>query len=214
VKDATSPGPVGAEQSKAATCDHPVWVTHLRGGEPLTINICQLCGDINWQQLREDLEVILMNGDISSISEDGEKTISFGKLQSPKKPPENAAQRLLVLKEGLRDRGWETSGEDAVDLALAALDERNADAKANAENSPTHYQIKDGQMIAQREPIVTREASGQDFKTDLQALINKHSLENGSDTPDYILASFLVNVLTDWNHAVRARGIHKGAKGA
>lgn len=56
MKDAEFPYPVGAEQSKAATCDHPVWVTHLRGGEPLSVSICQLCGDINWQQLREDLE--------------------------------------------------------------------------------------------------------------------------------------------------------------
>ena len=47
------------------------------------------------------------------------------------------------------------------------------------------------------------------FLEELKQLINKHSLENGSDTPDYILASFLENVLVDWNHAVRARDKHK-----
>ena len=43
------------------------------------------------------------------------------------------------------------------------------------------------------------------FVQDLSALINSYSLENGSNTPDFILASFLENVLTDWNHATRAR---------
>jgi len=43
------------------------------------------------------------------------------------------------------------------------------------------------------------------FQEELRALINKYSLENGSNTPDFILAAFLENVLTDWNHAVRAR---------
>lgn len=43
------------------------------------------------------------------------------------------------------------------------------------------------------------------FEEELRALINKHSLEGLSDTPDFVLASFLSNVLTDWNHATRAR---------
>lgn len=43
------------------------------------------------------------------------------------------------------------------------------------------------------------------FVQELQHLINKYSYENGSDTPDFILANFLQNVLVDWNHAVRAR---------
>lgn len=43
------------------------------------------------------------------------------------------------------------------------------------------------------------------FEEELSALINKHSLEGGSDTPDFILASFLKNVLIDWNHAAKAR---------
>jgi len=43
------------------------------------------------------------------------------------------------------------------------------------------------------------------FEEELRALINKHSLEGMSNTPDFILAGFLQNVLTDWNHATRAR---------
>jgi hypothetical protein len=47
------------------------------------------------------------------------------------------------------------------------------------------------------------------FLQELTSLINKHSLEGMSDTPDFILASFLQNVLTDWNHATRARDAWK-----
>lgn len=48
------------------------------------------------------------------------------------------------------------------------------------------------------------------FLQELAKLINKHSLENGSDTPDFILASFLESVLVDWNHATRTRDRWKG----
>jgi len=43
------------------------------------------------------------------------------------------------------------------------------------------------------------------FLDELRALLNRHSVENRSDTPDFILAHFLQNVLIDWEHAVRAR---------
>ena len=37
------------------------------------------------------------------------------------------------------------------------------------------------------------------FIKELQALINKHSKENDSDTPDFILAQYLNNCLTNFN---------------
>jgi hypothetical protein len=43
------------------------------------------------------------------------------------------------------------------------------------------------------------------FKHQLQNLINEHSMENGSDTPDFTLASFLDSCLESFNHAVRQR---------
>ena len=43
------------------------------------------------------------------------------------------------------------------------------------------------------------------FEQELEALINKHSMENGSDTPDFILAAFLTGVLDVWNVAVMRR---------
>ena len=43
------------------------------------------------------------------------------------------------------------------------------------------------------------------FEQELRELINKYSVDTMSNTPDFILASFLNNVLVDWNHAVNAR---------
>jgi len=40
---------------------------------------------------------------------------------------------------------------------------------------------------------------------ELRALINRHSAENGSDTPDYILAEFLVDCLAAFGRTVRDR---------
>lgn len=44
-----------------------------------------------------------------------------------------------------------------------------------------------------------------DFISELRELINKHSMENGSNTPDFILAQYLTNCLRVWNAAMTAR---------
>jgi len=43
------------------------------------------------------------------------------------------------------------------------------------------------------------------FRRELAQLINKYSLENGSDTPDWILADYLADCLIQFNAAVKAR---------
>lgn len=43
------------------------------------------------------------------------------------------------------------------------------------------------------------------FRFHLEQLINAHSMENGSDTPDFILAEYLNNCLKVFDHAVHAR---------
>lgn len=43
------------------------------------------------------------------------------------------------------------------------------------------------------------------FRKDLEKLINSHSLENGSNTPDYILAEYLENCLKAFDYAVLQR---------
>jgi hypothetical protein len=43
------------------------------------------------------------------------------------------------------------------------------------------------------------------FEGELRSLINRFSKENGSDTPDFILAQYMNNCLTNFNEAVTAR---------
>lgn len=43
------------------------------------------------------------------------------------------------------------------------------------------------------------------FTKELETLINKHSLENESDTPDWILAQYIRNCLNTWNTTTQAR---------
>jgi hypothetical protein len=48
------------------------------------------------------------------------------------------------------------------------------------------------------------------LEQDLAAVLNMHSLENGSNTPDYVLAKFLLGALDAFEEAVRARAEHAG----
>jgi hypothetical protein len=43
------------------------------------------------------------------------------------------------------------------------------------------------------------------FRKELESLLNKYSQENGSNTPDYILADFLCNCLCAFDTAVNFR---------
>jgi len=49
------------------------------------------------------------------------------------------------------------------------------------------------------------ENSATDFEKELEHLINKHSLENESNTPDFILAQYLSKCLSNFNQAVQQR---------
>lgn len=44
-----------------------------------------------------------------------------------------------------------------------------------------------------------------EFQQELTALINRYSIENASNTPDFILAGYLVGCLTVFNQAVNER---------
>lgn len=49
-----------------------------------------------------------------------------------------------------------------------------------------------------------------DFQTELEALINRHSIENGSNTPDFILAAYMHECLQAFNRATGARELWYG----
>lgn len=44
-----------------------------------------------------------------------------------------------------------------------------------------------------------------DLESQLVELLNRHSQENASNTPDFILARFLLNCLAAWNSGVQQR---------
>lgn len=53
-----------------------------------------------------------------------------------------------------------------------------------------------------------------EFSKGLERLINQHSLENGSNTPDFILADFLNHCLAIFNASVNEREVWYGRKEA
>ncbi len=44
-----------------------------------------------------------------------------------------------------------------------------------------------------------------EFRKELEQLINRNSLENGSNTPDYILSMYLTDCLLAFNTAIQQR---------
>lgn len=44
-----------------------------------------------------------------------------------------------------------------------------------------------------------------EFRKDLESLINRHSMENGSNTPDFMLADYLTACLVNFDRIVSAR---------
>ena len=43
------------------------------------------------------------------------------------------------------------------------------------------------------------------FQTELQDLLNRYSKENGSDTPDFVLAEYMAMALKSFDYCVRYR---------
>ena len=56
------------------------------------------------------------------------------------------------------------------------------------------------------------DADSQPLQHELEALLNRHSCEQHSDTPDFILAQYLLDCLAAWNAAVTAREEWYGRK--
>ena len=44
-----------------------------------------------------------------------------------------------------------------------------------------------------------------EFQNELEALLNKYSMETASNTPDYTLVAYLVGCLGAWNEGMRLR---------
>lgn len=53
-----------------------------------------------------------------------------------------------------------------------------------------------------------------EFRKELETLINAYSMENGSDTPDFILADYLIDCLKAFDEATRRRTMWYAPKDA
>lgn len=49
-----------------------------------------------------------------------------------------------------------------------------------------------------------------DLERDLASVLNKHSAENGSNTPDFILAEYLIGCLKAYNTATKSKNAWNG----
>ena len=88
--------------------------------------------------------------------------------------------------------------EDAVSRAFPVTDEEKEKAGFLTE--------QDIDAAAPPVPIPTQ------FQLALESLINRHSIENESDTPDFILAQYLRGCLDVWDHTIRERDRWYGFK--
>jgi len=77
---------------------------------------------------------------------------------------------------------------------------RCADIRAREQGVVLYWEAGNRQFPTQK-----KENGMKDFRKELSALINMHSKENGSDTPDFILANYLCACLEAFDNAVTRR---------
>lgn len=81
-------------------------------------------------------------------------------------------------------------------------------------DGPRARRIKESYSISKDEAYRPNEPEHEvrvaPFEQELSELINRHSLEGGSGTPDYVLAAYLVKCLTAYNETVANRAKHLG----
>lgn len=68
-------------------------------------------------------------------------------------------------------------------------------------SKPGHYQFS--HMLCP--PVAVAVEQRSTFEDALRNLLNKYSMENGSDTPDYILAEYLFSCLKVFEKTIRSR---------
>lgn len=83
---------------------------------------------------------------------------------------------------------------------VASVDPTGASAPINSIGGPADV------------PALDMPAREERFRKELESLLNSHSRENGSNTPDFILAQFLCGVLAAWDAAVMRRSEWYGGK--
>lgn len=121
--------------------------------------------------------------------------------------PKSASTRRFILDSesgfvwDTNNEKWMTSAEEVFTALHPLLP--NAPAAAATPNINTLNDIKNTADSDYLEATCSGDAP--DFITELRELLNRRSMENGSDTPDFILAQYLTDCLRAWNCATKRR---------
>lgn len=88
-------------------------------------------------------------------------------------------------------------------------DEMDEEVQTGTRQNDKHIEWA-GELTVEIEPkrlhkVNFPEGDDGEFTKELQVLINRYSKENGSNTPDYILANYLLGCLQNWNKHVMHR---------
>lgn len=85
-------------------------------------------------------------------------------------------------------------------------------------NAPCSCSCPDHARIREEDALRREQRRQVDLRSDLRSVLNRHSAENGSDTPDGVLAGYLLDCLAAFDRATLARsswyGNHQRIGGA
>jgi hypothetical protein len=97
---------------------------------------------------------------------------------------------IVYWRDGKRYEAWLYESE-----LVEPLEQRPAEKK---ESTPTDSE-------PWRKPPEAEQLPSEQFREELRSLINRHGLENGSNTPDFVLADYLFACLVTWNRSTNQR---------
>ena len=123
-------------------------------------------------------------------------------------PPEEDADDLEVEYKDVEDEDeveFVDAGEGNVDFDIDVVDDAPV---AEVEDVPANAELVDPYWNAETpdEPQpVSEEEKMLDVEEEIRGILNRYSQENASNTPDFILAQYLIDALNAWNKATQER---------
>ena len=128
-----------------------------------------------------------------------------GPADSAPTPETDAARdvnyKLSIFNKIEAERQYERAEKAEAELAAAKeriawfMDEHEADNRTIANL---------GKRLEEATKRV-EDAERDEFRNDLEGVINRHSMENGSNTPDFMLADYLIKCLHDLDKVINNR---------
>lgn len=104
------------DQAMESNCEH-AYATHVRGGEPVSVRVCTLCGQPDWPDLREQVNRLC---DAAAMARQHEVALAFRGDYVP-----SAKERQRALDDFARDY-------PGVDPNLPAISARDVEIVADA----------------------------------------------------------------------------------